>query len=94
MTTADLVFVNGLRLEDPMREIAESNLRKGAAVVELGTVTITPDQYIYDFSFPKDGGKPNPHLWTDPPMAKCYSAFAASATSRRNPASNYFFRGK
>ena len=27
-------------------------------------------QYIYDFSFPRSGGKPNPHLWTDPPLRR------------------------
>lgn len=91
MTTADLVFVNGLKLEDPTREIAESNLRKGAAVVELGTQTITTDQYIYDFSFPKGGGKPNPHLWTAPPMAKCYAAIAASAMQRADPANASYY---
>ena len=24
--------------------------------------------YIYDFSFPEEEGKPNPHLWTDPTL--------------------------
>lgn len=91
MSTADLVFVNGLKLEDPTREIAESNLRKGAEVVELGTQTITPDQYIYDFSFPKDGGKPNPHLWTDPPLAKRYASIAAAAMQRADPANAGYY---
>jgi ABC-type Zn uptake system ZnuABC Zn-binding protein ZnuA len=85
MSVADLVFVNGLKLEDPTRNIAETNLRSGAQVVELGTSTITEDEYIYDFSFPKDGGKPNPHLWTDPPMAKCYAAIAAAAMQSADP---------
>jgi ABC-type Zn uptake system ZnuABC Zn-binding protein ZnuA len=85
MSTAELVFVNGLKLEDPTREIAESNLREGAEVVELGTLSITPDQYIYDFSFPEDGGKPNPHLWTDPPLAKSYASIAAAAMQRADP---------
>lgn len=91
MTTADLVFVNGLKLEDPTREIAASNLRKGAAVVELGTLAIASNQYIYDFSFPKEGGKPNPHLWTDPPMAKCYAAIAASAMQRADAANASYY---
>jgi ABC-type Zn uptake system ZnuABC Zn-binding protein ZnuA len=85
MSVADLVFVNGLKLEDPTRNIAETNLRNGAQVVELGTSAITEDEYIYDFSFPKDGGKPNPHLWTDPPMAKCYAAIAAAAMRSADP---------
>jgi ABC-type Zn uptake system ZnuABC Zn-binding protein ZnuA len=91
MSTADIVFVNGLKLEDPTREIAETNLRKGAEVVELGTLTINPDEYIYDFSFPADGGKPNPHLWTDPPMARCYAAIAASAMQRADPANAGYY---
>ena len=85
MATADIVFVNGLQLEDPTKEIAETNLRTGAQVIEMGTLTIRPDQYIYDFSFPKDGGKPNPHLWTNPPMARCYAGIAASVLSKADP---------
>jgi ABC-type Zn uptake system ZnuABC Zn-binding protein ZnuA len=85
MAKADIVFVNGLKLEDPTKEIAEQNIPEGAGVVELGTATITPDQYIYDVSFPKDAGKPNPHLWTNPPMGKCYAAIAASAMAKTDP---------
>src|SRR3989442_1278968 len=50
LSEADVVFVNGLKLEDPTKALARSNLNQGAEVVELGTLTITPDQYIYDFS--------------------------------------------
>ncbi len=92
MSTADIVFVNGLKLEDPTKEIAETNLGKAGEIIELGTLTIRPDQYIYDFSFPKDGGKPNPHLWTNPPMAKCYAAIAASAMAEADPANAAYFR--
>jgi len=42
--------------------------------------------YIYDFSFPKDGGKPNPHLWTNPPMAKQYAQVVHDVLVRRDPA--------
>jgi ABC-type Zn uptake system ZnuABC Zn-binding protein ZnuA len=91
MSVADLVFVNGLKLEDPTRAIATTNLRKGAQVLELGTWAMTPDEYIYDFSFPRDGGKPNPHLWTDPPMAKCYAAIAASAMERADPENAVYY---
>jgi ABC-type Zn uptake system ZnuABC Zn-binding protein ZnuA len=84
LARADLVFVNGLKLEDPTKELASENLKEGAEIVELGTATITPDEYIYDFSFPKDGGKPNPHLWTNPPMAKQYARLIADALKRRD----------
>ncbi len=91
VSKADIVFVNGLKLEDPTKDIANKNIPKGGEVVELGTLTISPDEYIYDFSFPKDGGKPNPHLWTNPPMAKCYAAIAASAMAKADPADASYF---
>jgi ABC-type Zn uptake system ZnuABC Zn-binding protein ZnuA len=91
MSTADIVFVNGLKLEDPTRDIAEQNIGKGAAIIELGTMTIAPDEYIYDFSFPRDAGKPNPHLWTDPPMAKCYAAIASRSLQHADPANATYY---
>ena len=53
LARADVVFVNGLRLEDPTRELAAGNLKAGGEVVELGDRTIRPDEYLYDFSFPR-----------------------------------------
>ena len=93
VSKADIVFVNGLKLEDPTKAIANKNIPKGGEVVELGTLTISPDEYIYDFSFPKEGGNPNPHLWTNPPMAKCYAAIAASAMSKADPANASYYMG-
>ena len=73
MSTADIVFINGLVLEEPTKELALTNVDDGVEVIELGDRTIEPDQYKYDFSFPEDGGKPNPHLWTDPTLVKVYA---------------------
>lgn len=89
---ADVIFVNGLKLEDPTLELARANLKRGAEIVELGDRTITPDEYIFDFSFPKEGGKPNPHLWTNPPMAKEYGRIAADVLARRDPANAAAYR--
>ncbi len=83
---ADIVFVNGLSLEDPTKSLADKNVPAGGQVIELGSIVLSPDEYIYDFSFPRDGGKPNPHLWTNPPMAHCYATIAASALSKADPA--------
>ena len=68
---ADVVFVNGLGLEDPSIELAENNAAN-AVICELGTAILPEDEWVYDFSFPEDGGKPNPHLWTNPPMVREY----------------------
>lgn len=85
LARADVVFVNGLKLEDPTRELADANLKAGAEVVELGDRTIGPDEYLYDFSFPREDGKPNPHLWTNPPYAKEYARVVRDTLVRRDP---------
>jgi ABC-type Zn uptake system ZnuABC Zn-binding protein ZnuA len=85
LSQADLVFVNGLGLEDPTKELARENLRDGAEIIELGNRTITPGEYVYDFSFPREGGRPNPHLWTNPPMAKRYAEVMAEAMAEHDP---------
>ena len=73
MTDADAVFINGLQLEEPTKDLAQSNIGDGVPLVELGDETIDPEQYQYDFSFPESEGKPNPHLWTDPTLVKRYA---------------------
>jgi ABC-type Zn uptake system ZnuABC Zn-binding protein ZnuA len=87
LADADVVFINGLHLEEPTRELAEANVRDGVPIVALGERTITPDQYIYDFSFPKAGGDPNPHLWTDPLYAKRYAEIVKNELSKLDPES-------
>jgi len=85
LARADVVFVNGLKLEDATKDLAKANLRHGAELVELGTRTIPASRYIYDFSFPRSGGKPNPHLWTNPPYAVRYAAIARDTLVRHDP---------
>jgi ABC-type Zn uptake system ZnuABC Zn-binding protein ZnuA len=85
LSTADVVYVNGLHLEEPTRELAEENLKDGASIVELGERTLTPDENIYDFSFPRSEGKPNPHLWTDPRYARRYAEIVRDDLSKRDP---------
>jgi ABC-type Zn uptake system ZnuABC Zn-binding protein ZnuA len=85
LSTVDVVYVNGLELEEPTKELAEANMQEGAEIVELGTLTLPESQYIYDFSFPEEAGKPNPHLWTDPRFAVEYAQIVAEDLSERDP---------
>ena len=83
---ADIVFINGLVLEEPTKDLATANISDGATICEIGTEALPESQWIYDFSFPKDGGKPNPHLWTDPLMAKKYAKVVSDALKASDPA--------
>ena len=86
LADTDVLFANGLVLEEPTKELADSNLPKSAALCELGTAVLPVDDYIYDFSFPKAGGKPNPHLWTDPKLAAKYVTLIRDVLVKMDPA--------
>lgn len=85
LSSADVVYINGLVLEEPTKELAQQTLQDGAEIVELGTQAIAESEYVYDFSFPESGGKPNPHLWTDPTYALKYAATIRDDLSERDP---------
>ncbi len=86
LNKADLIFINGLKLEDPTLQLAEANKKEGAEIVELGTIVLPESEYIYDFSFPEEDGKPNPHLWTDPGYAVTYADIVRQKLTERDPA--------
>ncbi|MSY47484.1 MAG: zinc ABC transporter substrate-binding protein [Actinobacteria bacterium] len=85
LESADIIFINGLVLEEPTKDLAMANIKTSANICELGTEVLPESEYIYDFSFPKEGGKPNPHLWTNPPMAKQYAQVVRDVLVRRDP---------
>ena len=91
LSTADIIFVNGLKLEDPTLELAEANMKDGAEIIEIGTLVLPESDYIYDFSFPEEEGKPNPHLWTDTAYAIEYAALIRDALTERDPADSDYF---
>lgn len=91
LSQADVLYMNGLGLEEPTKELAEENLKDGAEIVELGPKTVRPEDYIYDFSFPKAEGKPNPHLWTDPTLARRYAEIVKDDMSERDPSNASYY---
>ena len=91
LSRVDVLYVNGLKLEEPTKQLAEENLEDGAAIVELGTNSIPEREYVYDFSFPRSGGKPNPHLWTDPTYALRYAQIIRDDLTARDPDDRAYF---
>ena len=85
MADANVVFLNGLHLEEPTLALAEANVGDGVQIVPLGELTISPNEYIFDFSFPREQGDPNPHLWTNPPYAKRYAEIVKDTLSELDP---------
>jgi ABC-type Zn uptake system ZnuABC Zn-binding protein ZnuA len=85
MEDAEIVFINGLHLEEPTRELAESNVGERVPVIPLADRAISEDEYIFDFSFPRSEGFPNPHLWTNPLYAREYAEIVSDELSKLDP---------
>src|SRR5215471_8567674 len=86
LSQADLIIINGLDLEIPTVKLAEANLKQGASILSLGQKTLKETDYVYDFSFPKEKGHPNPHLWLNPEYAMSYATIARDELIRLDPA--------
>jgi zinc/manganese transport system substrate-binding protein len=89
---ADLIIVNGLHLETPTLELANANKRPETPYLYLGDNTITPEQWIFDFSFPASEGDPNPHLWLDVAFAKNYALVIKDQLSQMDPDNATFYQ--
>lgn len=85
LSQADIVFLNGLHLEQPTLDMAQANLQAGAEIVELGTLTLTEPDWVFDFSFPPENGDPNPHLWMNPLLVDRYAQIVRDTLARRDP---------
>ena len=85
LAQTNVFFANGLTLEENTIELARTNLPASADVCELGTAVLPVGDYVYDFSFPKEGGKPNPHLWTNPKLAIKYVALIRDVLVKMDP---------
>lgn len=91
LSKANLVIVNGLHLESPTEKLAKASKPKETKIYELGNNTITKDQWLFDFSFPKEKGDPNPHLWVNSKYAEAYAKLAAQQLTALDPAGKDYY---
>ncbi len=82
---ADLIIVNGLHLETPTERLVAGNKKQDARVLRLGDNTISRKEWVFDFSFPKEKGDPNPHLWLNVAYAMRYAELARDALIALDP---------
>jgi ABC-type Zn uptake system ZnuABC Zn-binding protein ZnuA len=92
LAAADTLFMDGLHLEGATLDQAKATMRKGSEIVLLGDRTLAPADYAYDFTFPKEKGDPNPHLWMDPNYAARWSEIIRDTMVARDPADADYFR--
>jgi ABC-type Zn uptake system ZnuABC Zn-binding protein ZnuA len=81
----DLIILNGLHLETPTQRLADANKRADTPYLLLGDSTISPSDWVFDFSFPASQGDPNPHLWLNVAYARNYAALIAAQLAQMDP---------
>ncbi|HWP48307.1 MAG TPA: metal ABC transporter substrate-binding protein [Candidatus Limnocylindrales bacterium] len=91
IAAADLIILNGLHLETPTEKLIEANGKPGVVVLKLGDNTITEKDWIFDFSFPKEQGDPNPHLWLNVPYTMKYVELIRDKLIALDPENKDFF---
>jgi len=91
-SNADIIFLNGLYLEEPALDMALKNKRQESKIVLLGNRTLDKSKWVYDFSFPEEQGVPNPHLWTDPMLALEYALIVSAELSALDPLGEAYYQ--
>jgi zinc/manganese transport system substrate-binding protein len=85
LANADIIIVNGLDLEIPTLKLAENVKMPHTPIVQLGNSTLQEEEWQYDFSFPRELGHPNPHLWTNIALVMRYAEIIRDSLVTLNP---------
>lgn len=87
LSKADLVIINGLYLEDNIDKTVNEIIKKNPHIqlLKLADNTINSTKWVFDFSFPKDQGHPNPHLWLNVGYAINYANLIKNKLVQMDP---------
>ena len=90
---ADLVIIDGLNLEADIEKITVNAIAKNPSIqlLKLGESAISRDQWVFDFSFPKVKGDPNPHLWLNVQYAITFADLARDKLIEMDPSNAQYY---
>ena len=90
---ADLVIIDGLNLEADVEKVATNAKSKNPNIqlLKLGDNTISEKDWIFDFSFPKEKGDPNPHLWLNVKYAMKFANLTRDKLTETDPSNSKYY---
>ncbi|MGI0000154.1 MAG: metal ABC transporter substrate-binding protein, partial [Nitrososphaeraceae archaeon] len=93
LSNTDLVIINGLFLEDNMEKVVNESLKNKPDIqlLKLADSTINSTGWIFDFSFPKEQGHPNPHLWLNPVNAMKFANLTKDKLIEMDPNNTAYY---
>jgi manganese/iron transport system substrate-binding protein len=92
LAQADVIILNGLYLEVPTEKLARRSAKSEAVFLALGERTLGRAEWVFDFSFPKAQGHPNPHLWLNVAYAMKYVELIRDQLGARDPARQAWYQ--
>lgn len=92
LQAADLIIMNGLDLELPTLKLAQKVKKAATPVLQLGNRALKEEDWRYDFSFPREHGHPNPHVWLDIELAMRYAEIIRDQLAALDPGNKEAYR--
>jgi zinc/manganese transport system substrate-binding protein/manganese/iron transport system substrate-binding protein len=92
LRAADMIIVNGLDLELPTLKLARKVKRSETSILQLGNLTLKEADWQYDFSFPREHGHPNPHLWLNIELVMRYAEIIKDNLIMLDPANKVSYQ--
>ena len=91
---ADLVIIDGLNLEANIEKISKNVISKNPnniQLLKLGDKTVSKQDWVFDFSFPKEKGDPNPHLWLNVDYALKFANLTRDKLIEMDPSNSQYY---
>ncbi len=93
INNANLIIIDGLNLEAGLEKIASNAITKNPHIqlLKLGDKAISKSDWIFDFSFPKENGDPNPHLWLNVDYAIKFANLTREKLIEMDPSNSKYY---
>ena len=98
LAKASLLIMNGAHLEGATEKVATAQLKDKSKIYRLADNTLSGDSetcatcFLYDFSFPREKGDPNPHLWMNPQYALKYAQLTQQWLAQNDPPNAAYYQ--
>ncbi len=98
LSRASLLIMNGAHLEGSTEKVAQQNLKDKSKIYKLADNTLQGDAdtcdscFLYDFSFLRAKGDPNPHLWMNPQYAMKYAQLTEGWLAQNDSANSAYYQ--
>ena len=93
INNAEIIIIDGLNLEADIEKTATNAISKNPDIqlLKLGDNTISKEDWVFDFSFPKEKGDPNPHLWLNVEYALKFANLTRDKLIEMDPTNSEYY---